>query len=63
MLKKNRAVSVDHFKSPIGGYGFRTGNRTVILEDGTTDKIYLSVPHRLSLAEQTKIILDSYNRE
>ena len=57
-----KAISVDHFASPIGGYGFRRGNWTVTLEDGTKDRIYLSIPHALPLPEQSERVLEAYNK-
>jgi len=44
-------ISVNHFKSPIGSYGFRRGDWSVTYKN-KEHKVYCSVPHGLDLEDQ-----------
>ncbi len=48
-------IHVDHMRSPIGAYGFRTGTWHVTYQ-GRPFTLYASIPHNLPLNEQTELV-------
>ena len=50
-MEKELVVSVDVFRGPIGGYGFRSGRWEATCKSGRKFTFFASIPHQDGLAE------------
>lgn len=50
------------YRGPIGSHGFRTGQWPFTFS-GKEYSVYLSIPHRLDIQEQEKLLLEACTAE
>ncbi len=57
-------ATVDVWRNaPIGAYGFRSGMWQAVLSDGTKTKIFCSVPHAATIAQQYDMVMASARKK